>query len=117
VLAADGKTEWWTFGGNRANATLARQLARETASMVSHDSFTLSFDSAVKLQDVERAIVQLRQRDATDMRPAIDEAAIDGLKFSECLPTELAIEMLELRLQEPTATQHILKEDVRFLLR
>jgi len=117
VLAADGKTEWWTFGGNRANATLARQLARETASKVSHDSFTLNFDSAVKLQDVERAIAQLRQRDATDMRPAIDEAAIDGLKFSECLPTELAIEMLELRLREPTATQHILKEDVRFLVR
>jgi ATP-dependent helicase Lhr and Lhr-like helicase len=51
------------------------------------------------------------------MRPAIDEAAIDGLKFSECLPTELAIEMLESRLQEPNATRHILKEDVRFLVR
>jgi ATP-dependent helicase Lhr and Lhr-like helicase len=27
VLAGDGETEWWTFGGNRANATLAQQLA------------------------------------------------------------------------------------------
>ncbi len=116
VLAVDGKTEWWTFGGNRANATLARQLANETASKVSHDSFTLNFDSAVKLHDVQRAIVQLRQQDVTAMRPAIDEAAINGLKFSECLPNELAIEMLESRLQEPKATRRILKEDVRFLV-
>jgi ERCC4-related helicase len=79
VLAVDGKTEWWTFGGNRANATLARQLAHETATKVRHDSFTLTFDSAVKLHDVQRAIVQLRQQDVTAMRPAIDEAAIDGL--------------------------------------
>lgn len=114
VLAADVEAEWWTFGGNRANATLARQLTHETGVKVSHDSFTLTFDSAVKLQDFQRAIVQLGQQDVTAMRPAIDEAAIDGLKFSECLPTELAIEMLESRLQEPNATQHILNEDVRF---
>lgn len=114
VLAADVEAEWWTFGGNRANATLARQLTHETGVKVSHDSFTLTFDSAVKLQDFQRAIVQLGQQDVTAMRPAIDQAAIDGLKFSECLPTELAIEMLESRLQEPNATQHILNEDVRF---
>ena len=35
-----------------------------------------------------------------EMRPAVDEAAIDGLKFSECLPIDLATEMLERRLQE-----------------
>jgi ATP-dependent helicase Lhr and Lhr-like helicase len=50
------------------------------------------------------------------MRPAIDEAAIDGLKFSECLPVELAIEMLERRLQAPDATRGILKDYVRFLV-
>ena len=53
---------------------------------MSHDSFTLTFEPAVKLQDVERAIGEIRQRDITDMRPTVDEDAIDGLKFSECLP-------------------------------
>ncbi len=38
------------------------------------------------------------------MHPAIDEAAIAGLKFSECLPMGLATEMLERRLQDPEAT-------------
>ena len=85
-------------------------------SKVTHDSFTLTFESAVKLQDIERVIGEIRQHDVSAMRPAVDEAAIDGLKFSECLPVELAIEMLERRLQEPEATRRILKEHVRFLV-
>jgi len=50
------------------------------------------------------------------MRPAVDEAAIDGLKFSECLPIELAMEMLERRFQEPDAIRRILEEHVRFVV-
>ncbi len=116
VLSGGGEAEWWTFGGNRANATLARQLAQETRGKVSHDSFTLTFESAVKLQDVERAIKTIRQRNVNDMHPAVDESAIDGLKFSECLPTDLAIEMLERRLQDPDATRQLLEKHVRFVV-
>ena len=115
VSAGDGETEWWTFGGNRANATLARQLAQETGGKVSHDSFTLTFDSAVKLPDVEREIAAIRQCDVSAMRAAVDEDAVDGLKFSECLPGDLAIEMLERRLQDPDSTRRILGQRVRFL--
>ena len=116
LVAGDGEVEWWTFGGNRANATLARQLAQQTGSKVTHDSFTLTFESAVKLHEVERAIGAIRQQDVDGMRPAIDEAAIDGLKFSECLPIELATEMLERRLQDPDAIRRVLEEYVRFLV-
>jgi len=116
LVAGDGEVEWWTFGGNRANATLARQLAQETGSQVTHDSFTLTFESAVKLHDVERAIGAIRQQDVAGMRPAVDAAAIDGLKFSECLPIELATEMLERRLQDPDAIRRVLEEYVRFLV-
>ncbi len=89
---------------------------RRLASKVSHDSFTLTFESAVKLQDVEHAIGAIRQHDVAEMRPAVDEAAIDGLKFSECLPIDLATEMLERRLQEPEATRRVLEEHVRFVV-
>lgn len=116
LVAGDGEVEWWTFGGNRANATLARQLAQETGSKVTHDSFTLTFESAVKLHDAERAIGAIRQQDVAGMRPAVDAAAIDGLKFSECLPIELATEMLERRLQDPGTTRRVLEEYVRFLV-
>ena len=116
VQAGSGEAEWWTFGGNRVNATLARALAQDTRSKVNHDSFTLTFESAVKLQDVEQAIVAIRQHDVANMRPAVDEAAIDGLKFSECLPVDLATEMLERRLQEPEVTRRVLEEHVRFVV-
>lgn len=116
VLAGSGEAEWWTFGGSRVNATLAQELARETRAKTRHDSFTLTFESTVKLADLEQAIAVIRQRDVSEMKPAVDEAAIDGLKFADCLPIELATEMLERRLQEPVATRAILEEDVRFVV-
>ena len=116
VLGDAGQSEWWTFGGNRANATLSRQLANETRTKVTHDSFTLTFESAVKLQDVEQAIEAIRQYDVAEMRPSVDEAAIQGLKFSECLPMDFATEMLERRLRDLDATRSILGQHIRFLV-
>ena len=115
VLGDSDESEWWTFGGNRANATLSRQLADETSSKVNHDSFTLTFESTVKLQDVERAIGAIRQYDIAEMRPAVDESAIQGLKFSECLPMDFATQMLEHRLTDATGTRHILSGHVRYV--
>ena len=116
ILAGSGEAEWWTFGGNRANATLAQALGKETRSKVSHDSFTLTFESTITLQDVEQAISVIRQHDIAEMQPVVDEAAIDGLKFSECLPMDLATEMLERRLQDQASTRSVLEEQVRFIM-
>jgi hypothetical protein len=76
----------------------------------------LTFESIAKLQDIERSLETIRQHDVAALRPAVDEAAIDGLKFSECLPNDLAKEMLERRLQEPEATRRILAERVRYVV-
>ena len=38
-----------------------------------------------------------------DMRPTVDERAIEGLKFSECLPQQLALQMLQIRLRDIAA--------------
>lgn len=116
IMGRNGQSEWWTFGGYRANATIAWQLAQEMQSKVSHDSFTLTFESAVKLQEVQRAIDAIHEHDIAAMRPVVDEAAIDGLKFSDCLPVELAKKMLERRLQEPEATRRIIEESVGFVV-
>jgi ATP-dependent Lhr-like helicase len=116
ILAGSGEPQWWTFGGNRANATLAHALAQVTRTKVSHDSFTLTFESAIKLQDVEQAIGAICQHDVAEMRPVVDEAAIEGLKFSACLPIDLASEMLECRLQDRDSTRRVLDEKVRFVV-
>ena len=49
------------------------------------------------------------------MRPAIDEDAIGGLKFSECLPEPFAVEMLEHRLSDGESTIKILDQEVRYV--
>ena len=111
-----GEVEWWTFGGIRANAAIARQLSQAAHCRVDHDSFPLSFESSAKLQDAEEAIRGIGQQDAESMCPEIDDSAIDGLKFSECLPHELAVEILERRLQDLNAVRHVLAEPVRFVV-
>ena len=39
------------------------------------------------------------------MRPSVDEAAVIGLEFSECLPMDYAIEMPQNRLTDAAATK------------
>jgi ATP-dependent Lhr-like helicase len=49
------------------------------------------------------------------MRLAVDEQAIQGLKFSECLPHDLALNMLQMRLGDPQAMQWVLEQPARFI--
>lgn len=104
----DGRLAWWTFAGDRGNATLANAIAQITASQVKHDSFTLTFESTTQLAELRNAIGELRNKNAEEMQPSIDERAIEGLKFSECLPSVLAVEMLEARLRDSFAVQETL---------
>ena len=48
------------------------------------------------------------------MRPAVNEAAVNGLKFAECLPLDLALEMLERRLTDAPGAIRILSEPVAY---
>ncbi|PAY16344.1 ATP-dependent helicase [Rhodopirellula sp. SM50] len=115
VQSAGGECQWWTFGGSGANATLASELSIEIGKQVRHDSFALKFDHSLKLQDAENAIQAILERDASEMRPPVEESAIDGLKFSQCLPKQLAIEMLSRRLQDIEATTKLLGQSVRYV--
>tara|TARA_R110002124_G_scaffold215380_2_gene381345 strand:+ start:33937 stop:36048 length:2112 start_codon:yes stop_codon:yes gene_type:complete len=117
AIQTDGQeVEWWTYAGSQVNATLARQLSQMTRHVVQFDSFTLTFHQTLKLQDVEAAIKAVCQRDPNEMYPSIEEDAIIGLKFSECLPRDLAIEMLEHRLQDSESTQKLFQQPIRFVI-
>ena len=49
------------------------------------------------------------------MRPVVDESVVDGLKFSACLPTEMALEMLGERLADVSGAKQVLNQRVRFV--
>jgi ATP-dependent Lhr-like helicase len=58
----------------------------------------------------------IRSLDPAELRPAVDEVAVDGLKFSQCLPPEFAIEMLEARMLDLEGSRAMLAEQVRFIV-
>ena len=107
------KAAWWTFAGTRANATLAHALSQATQSHMTHDSLRIIFTPPVSLQAIEQALRELRRLDASEMAAAVDERAITGLKFSACLPHDLALDMLRMRLSDPPALQWVLEQPVR----
>ncbi|HEX7376909.1 MAG TPA: hypothetical protein VF278_07340 [Pirellulales bacterium] len=113
ILNANRQVEWWTFAGHRANATLVPALAAGTHSSVAHGSFTLIFAQGVSLTDIEQAILSLRSRGVTEFLPAVDERAIDGLKFADCLPPALALHLLQTRMRDRVGVEHILETPAR----
>ena len=115
VMDATGETAWWTFAGHAANACLAPALSQATQSKVDFDSFTLQFESHVSTETIDQAIRDLPAHDAAGFLPNIDQAALEGLKFSECLPQDLALDVLRSRLQDTEAAHSALTRPVRFV--
>jgi ATP-dependent Lhr-like helicase len=102
------EVEWWTFAGTRANATLAGELSRLCGARVDHDALAVTVEGAEGLPAIEEAVRALRQREPSTMTPAVEEAALEGLKFSQCLPKELALATLASRLRDDPAVRAIL---------
>jgi ATP-dependent Lhr-like helicase len=115
LLGSNGAMEWWTFAGAGANATLAHELSQATRSQATYDSFTVSFESHVEGNTIERALQDLRAGDFEEMRPAVEEQAIEGLKFSACLPVEMAVHTLGTRLRDGHSLRAVLEKPVRFV--
>lgn len=115
VVSPDGGTEWWTFAGYKANAGIAPSLARMMQKTTSHNSLAIQFDPPLLPDDLERAMHDLQSLGVADLLPLIEPAAIDGLKFSECLPPELAIHVLQMRNRDSVGVETILREPIRFV--
>jgi ATP-dependent Lhr-like helicase len=115
VVVRDGSAPaaWWTFAGFGANAALAHELSQATQSAVDYDSFTVTFASHISRQTIEKALQAVRASDVSRMRAAVDERAMEGLKFSACLPHELALDMLQSRLSDAPSIAQVLPWPVR----
>jgi ATP-dependent Lhr-like helicase len=105
--------EWWTFAGTRANATLAGELPRRCGGRVDHDALTVTVEGAESVAAVEEAVRQLPEMEVPAMGPEIEEAALEGLKFSRCLPKELAMATLASRLRDEPAIRAVLGQPMR----
>jgi ATP-dependent Lhr-like helicase len=106
----EGSTTWWTFAGGKANATLAGALAEAGAERVTHDSLSIIIEGRHTPQQATELIRTARQQDPQSMNPIVDEQAIEGLKFTQCLPPDLAVGLLRDRLRDVDAINAVLHD-------
>jgi ATP-dependent helicase Lhr and Lhr-like helicase len=110
----NGDVRWWTWTGLRANATLIATLGDMADTAQSIEEFFIRLRSDATPDAWKAALVDIQQRLCL---PAVDDKALEGLKFSAALPPHLAEATLAARLADLEGARIALAEPQRFLRR
>ena len=105
--------KWWTFAGRAANAGIAAALGRRIPGAVNHDNLTVTIENGLEIEGLDDALATLPSLSDEDFLPDIDADAITGLKFSDCLPRDLATRMLQVRSSDLPSIRGVLAEPMR----
>lgn len=111
VRRGDGDVRWWTWAGHRANATLTATLGAVADPAQRTNDCYLRLDPALSPAAWRAASSGAAERLCL---PAVHEAALKGLKFSDALPPRLAEATLAARLADLDGAAEVLAEPVRF---
>ena len=107
VTTGGSRPLWWTYAGKRANAILAEHL--DVAQSVSScDDLSITLRPKTTGPEAAQAIRRLQQTSRDLVVPSASPTAISGLKFSECLPVDVALDVLSTRLHDPRAIDALL---------
>jgi ATP-dependent Lhr-like helicase len=112
VRDATGRTTVWTFAGDRANAMLAGALRAGGMSVVSADGLAL----VVRNADASAVAAAIDRVDPTSARPEMPPGLAAELKFSECLPPQVAAAVVEGRLSDHAALDEALRRPRRVIM-
>ncbi len=107
VVIETTRARWWTWAGQRANASLGDALGDLAAS--AGDDLSIGLDAErASTAAVRQALVDLNP----DMLPTPRVAAgfAENMKFSDCLPSSLALEVARQRLIDPAGVRRVLSE-------
>jgi ATP-dependent Lhr-like helicase len=108
VTEPNGKTLWWTFAGWKANLWLAAiaTTAGVRTGVTYLDDLAIALDPSAEPSALHSALAEA-STDAMVLAPWIIAEAIDGLKFSECLPRDRASEVVAARLTDGAAVSAV----------
>lgn len=112
IGGAGDDLRWWTWAGARANATIAASLPSVVDDHDRFDNDSLRLRADVDSDDLTAAISKLGGELAL---PAVDDAAVRGLKFADSLPPALANETLAARLADTAGARGALAESRMWL--
>ena len=76
---------WWTFAGQRINTALAKVLGALRKEIARGQNLAIQLKHGATLVDLRSRLTTIDADRAAEHTPVIDEA-IDGRKFSACLP-------------------------------
>ncbi|MER0482647.1 DEAD/DEAH box helicase [Streptomyces sp. Edi2] len=107
----DTNTRWWTWGGFRANATLAATLTSIADPLQRPTDAYIRLREDVTAQEWKLAITDGAERLCL---PAVDPHALTGLKFSAALPRRLAEATLASRLADLKGAAALLRQPTTF---
>jgi ATP-dependent Lhr-like helicase len=111
VRQANGEVRWWTFGGGRANALLADHLRGQVDAR--GDNLAIKFPATSALDSVAELVSAIV---VEDIHPVPNVAAIENMKFTECLSPELAAEVFCARFNDAEAVKRIVREPRRVVV-
>ena len=116
LLVTGQEVAWWTFAGGRANAALADGLATWLDAKVTSDNFAVRFPRCLKTDAIRLALDGLREIDPGTLLTSASDQAINGLKFSECLPRDLAAHVVRARLTDARGVKEVLRRETRKII-
>jgi hypothetical protein len=96
------------------NASLSTALQNQIEGKISHDNYAVKIETGATIAEIEPLVVELRRTPPETLLPTIDADAITALKFSDCLPPELAQRMLQVRAMDMVGLRAVMAEPVRF---
>jgi ATP-dependent Lhr-like helicase len=108
-----GDLTWWTWAGTAANRTLHASLVGLVDPAQRMDDRRLRLRTDLSAREVGSLLDHARG-DALRW-PEVSPDAVSGLKFSEALPTALAVETLAERLADVDGATDVLVEERMFL--
>jgi ATP-dependent Lhr-like helicase len=111
VRHRNGEVRWWTFGGGIANALLADYLRSQIDGRP--DNFCIKFPATSALDMIEQRIAAIVMQ---DVRPVPNAAAIENMKFTECLSPDLAAQVFSARFNDIEAVRKIVAEPKKVIV-
>ena len=103
-----GRTRWWTFGGLKANYSLALLLRTEDGTVPRFDNFFVEIPNASGLREVEEIVKKLGQR--ADSSPLVHTDPHGRVKFWDCLPVGLRQRFSTSRFTDTSGAFELLTE-------
>lgn len=76
-------------------------------------SLAIALGPSDDLARLRAVVTSVSDEERGAMKTPVSEEAIERLKFSVCLPKDLAVHMLETRLTDQAAIQAVLREPIR----